>query len=47
MGEAKDTEDNNALAQMLHDEEKIVTIKRLEKNGADVRGPQHFVIPRL
>jgi hypothetical protein len=32
MGEAEDTEDNNALAQMLHDEEKYVIMKMLDKN---------------
>lgn len=35
------------LRQMLHDKEKTMTIKRLEKTEVHVRGPKHFVIPRL
>jgi hypothetical protein len=47
MGGAEDTEDNNALAQMLHDQEKDRVNENTRKNRACVIGPQHFVIPRL
>jgi hypothetical protein len=47
MGEAVDTKDNNAMSQMLHDEEKDCNNEKVKKTRAHVRGPQYFVIPGL
>jgi hypothetical protein len=47
MGGADDLEENDALAQMLHDEEKYYDNKNVIKTKAYLRGPQYIVVPRL